>query len=131
VVNTIFPTVGKISGISPIGSIGQNDPVNFVGYASSHVNAVVSELNIWKEIKISNSPVCFGDLMVLDHPSYNYITVSLAKPGDSGAWVVNTSNNVATWDGMLIGGDGIRAYCCFSENIMNTLTLANQPLVLP
>ena len=86
---------------------------------------------MWKEIKIQGVPVCFGDLFVLDHPTHQYITTSVAKPGDSGAWVINTSGGVVAWDGMLIGGDGVRAYCSYSENIMNTLTNANQPLALP
>jgi hypothetical protein len=52
----------------------------------------------------------------------------LAKPGDSGAWIVNTSGGITGWDGLLIGGDGTNAYCSYAENIMNTL---DKNLIVP
>jgi hypothetical protein len=130
-VNVSVSNAGRVSSVSRIASLGQDDPVTFFGYQSSQVNAIIAEANIWKEIKIQGVPTCFGDLFVLDHPTHQYITTNVAKPGDSGAWIINTSGGIVSWDGMLVGGDGVRAYCCYSENIMNTLTNANQPLALP
>lgn len=124
-----IPDIGRVAADSAIANMDQNDPVWFFGQKSQGVQAKTAELNIWKELKINCTPTCFSDLFVIDHPSYPYIGTNLARPGDSGAWIVTQSMGTVTWDGMLIGGDGLRAYCCFAENIMKTL--AKQPLTLP
>jgi hypothetical protein len=129
VVNTAIPRAGTPSSVAAIASIGQGDVVSFHGYKSGHVAAKVSEASIWKSLAIGGAPVCFSDLFVIDHPQHIYITQSLAQPGDSGAWVVNTSGGTTAWYGMVIGGDGVRAYCCYAENVMNEL--APHSLVLP
>jgi hypothetical protein len=123
------PGVGKITSDTPIADMDQDDQVVFVGQKSGHTPAKVAEMNIWKELKINGAPTCFSDLFVIDHLIYPYIASNLAQPGDSGAWVTSVSGATASWDGMLIGGDGIRAYCCFAENIMSTLS--TEPLILP
>jgi hypothetical protein len=124
-----IPDIGRVATDTAIANMDQNDPVRFFGQKSQGVQAKTAELNIWKELEINYTRTCFSDLFVIDHPSYPYIGTSLAQPGDSGAWIVTQSRGTVTWDGMLIGGDGIRAYCCFAENIMNAL--AGQPLILP
>lgn len=123
------PGLGRVTADTAIANMDQDDPVDFVGYKSGHVKAKTAEFNIWKELKINGVATCYSDLFVIDHVNYPYIATSLAKPGDSGAWIASTSGAAVWWDGMLIGGDGIRAYCCFAENIM--AKLAGEPLILP
>lgn len=127
--NLIFPNAGKITQWTPIANIGQGDPTSFCGYASGTVNAKVKEATIWKELTLNGTPYCFKDLFVLEDIVFRYVTSALAKHGDSGAWVVNSTSSVVSWDGMLIGGDGVNAYCCYAENIMQSLP--DSHLVLP
>ena len=124
-----LPGLGRVTVDTPIADMDQDDPVDFVGYKSRHVQAKTAELSVWKELQINGVATCYSDLFVIDHVNYPYIGTSLAKPGDSGAWIVSTAGAAVRWDGMLIGGDGIRAYCCFAENIM--AKLAGQPLIFP
>lgn len=129
VVNTGIPRIGAPSSIAAIQDIGQEDPVRFYGHKSRRRAARVAEATLWKELSIDGVAVCFSDLFAIEHPSYNHLTRSLARGGDSGAWVVDTSGGTAVWYGMLIGGDGVRAYCCYAENVMSQLS--SHSLVLP
>ena len=68
-------------------------------------------------VALSNT-YCFGDLLVVEDVNFHYLASQFTKAGDSGAWVVSTRAGHASWDAMLIAGDGANAYCCYSENIM-------------
>jgi hypothetical protein len=125
----IVPRVGKINMSVPISTIGQSDPVSFVGQKSKKVDARVKEVTIWKELTLNGLPYCFKDIFALEHRNYQYIGQPLGRPGDSGAWVINVTSNVVGWDGMVIGGDGQNLYCCYAENIMSALQ--NPDLQLP
>ena len=57
-------------------------------------------------------------LLVVEDVNFHYLASQFTKAGDSGAWVVSTRAGHASWDAMLIAGDGANAYCCYSENIM-------------
>jgi len=123
-----LPGVGKIVKWTDVAQMGQGDSVTFTGYASGTVKAKIKECNIWKEIDVKGQKVCFGDLFVLEHEVHQYVPQDLSKPGDSGAWIINTQASIASWDGMLIGGDGVNAYCAYAENTMKYL---DSHLVIP
>jgi hypothetical protein len=120
---------GKITQHTPIAHMGQGDAASFYGNVSKHVRAKIKEVTIWKEIKVGKTSYCFKDIFVLEDTIFHYVAADLAKKGDSGAWVVNTSAGFASWDGMLVGGDGQNAYCCYAENIMNAMP--DKDLILP
>jgi hypothetical protein len=117
--NPEIPKVGPVDHVNSISNISQGDYVVFVGKTSGLVEAELGSLCIWHEIEIDNQPYCFSDLFEMTHRRPFYLNTNLAEGGDSGAWVVNITNNIVGWDGMLIGGDGAQAYGCFSENIMD------------
>ena len=119
--NLAFPGAGKITQWTPIASMGQGDPTSFYGNISGHVHAKIKEATIWKEIKLNGTPYCFKDIFALEDTVFQYVAAALAKKGDSGAWVVNATAGVVSWDGMLVGGDGQNAYCCYAANIMSAL----------
>jgi len=112
------PGVGKIGRVTAIGDMGQNDPIEFYGSKSGAVDAKIKECNIWKELLVDGTPTCFGDLFVLESRSPKYILSQLAQPGDSGSWVIGQAGGISGWDGMVVGGDGLNAYCCYAENVM-------------
>jgi hypothetical protein len=124
-----FPGAGKIAQWTLVANMGQGDPGSFSGYSSGTVQAKIKEATIWKELTINGSAYCFKDIFVLEDSVFHYIASSLAQPGDSGAWIINTTAGVVTWDGMLIGGDGQLAYCCYAENIM--AALPDKDILLP
>jgi hypothetical protein len=92
--------------------------VTLTGATSGTLSAKVKECNIWKELAFQGNSYCFGDLLVIEDVTYHYIASQFTKPGDSGAWLVNTAAGHVSWDAMLIAGDGANAYCSYSENIM-------------
>jgi hypothetical protein len=115
------PTFGKVTRTSAISDIGQGDIVNFHGFESQKVTAEVHECNIWKQLNVNGTLVCFGDLLVLRDVQMNNTLTPLAQQGDSGAWIISTAAGDVSWDGVLIGGDGPNVYCSYAENIMNAL----------
>jgi hypothetical protein len=115
--NPEVPHIGPIDHLSLIKNMNPRDHVTFVGMKGGRVEAKLGELNVWDLIDVDGQPHCFGDLFVMKHRQPPYLNTSLAEGGDSGAWVVNESNGVVGWDGMLIAGDGTQAYGCFAEKI--------------
>ena len=115
------PSGGRVSQVTPIGQIGPGDPVSFTGATSGRVSAKIKDCNIWKELLVDGQKVCFGDMLELEDVTFNYLASALSKPGDSGAWVISTSSGLASWDAMLVGGDGRTSYCSYAENVMAEL----------
>jgi hypothetical protein len=103
----------KISDLTP------GDSVKFVGATSGCVEAVLGDMNIWRDIRVEGERRCFGDLFTMEHPHHIYVQSSLVRPGDSGAWVVNSDADVLCWDGMVIAEAGARAYCCYAAHILS------------
>ena len=93
------------------------DPVKFHGDVSGTVDARVDDLNLWRLVSIDQQPHCFGDIFSIVPRRRPYLNVSLAKPGDSGSWVIYDIPNFGLWAGMVIADDGMKAYCCFAEHI--------------
>lgn len=111
------PSVGKVTARSQIAHLGPGDPVSLTGATSGTVHGTISACNIWKEITFAGAKYCFSDLLEVTDATYHYVASNFTKPGDSGAWVVNSTAGHAAWDAMLIGGSGAIAYCAYAENI--------------
>jgi hypothetical protein len=118
--------------------MNSRDSVTFFGHTSRRTSAELDALCLWQEIELPdpNNPGsriahCFGDIFSICHPRPWYVNTDLARPGDSGAWLVHDSGGIAAWDGMIIAGDGAHAYACFAENIMAYAQAVEPNLILP
>jgi hypothetical protein len=129
--SAIHQGIGKVQRVTPIADMTSGDSVTFEGAASGHVRAKVGGLNIWREIQFHGVAHCVGDMFTIEPRNSWYLKPKLSRGGDSGAWILNQTNNVVSWDGMLIGGDGAQAYCCFAELIYAECTKYLSTLVLP
>ncbi len=111
---------GGVDRMVPTVEMTQGDRVIFHGSRSKHAEARIAEVNLWREISVNDKPHCFGDLFVIEPRQRVYVNLDLAKPGDSGAWIMGENEQGArSWYGMLIAGEGARVYCSFAENIMD------------
>jgi hypothetical protein len=112
-------------GLQPIQHTRQarqmdtSDPVFFVGKVSGRVEAELGGVTMWDKIDFADGPRCFGRIFELRFPQHQYVNADLARSGDSGAWILSEIDNLLSWDGMLIAGDGGRAYGCFAEAILS------------
>jgi hypothetical protein len=130
--NPTFPTFGTVDHVSRIADMTGEDEVSFLGANRGRpVPGRLGDLNVWREILIEGRPHCMGDLFTMKPRQHAYVRTELAKPGDSGAWVVSLDNGVVSWDGMVIAGDGPDVYCAFAEHVLATCRSANPGLVLP
>ncbi|QDT28406.1 hypothetical protein Enr10x_37480 [Gimesia panareensis] len=120
-VSAVHPRTGPITDINDIADIIQGMPVSFIGKTTGYQDAQVGAVCIWYEIEFNNVPHCFSDIFEITHPKPYYLNTNLARPGDSGAWVVSNENLCTSWNGVLIGGDGAQAYACYAENVMHEL----------
>lgn len=117
--------------LTPIKAMKSDQAVFFLGNVSGLVDAELGELCIYHEILIGGKPHCFGDIFTLTPQRPWYLNTDLAKGGDSGAWITRLVDGFISWDGMLIGGDGIHGYASFASNILESCQSAGLPLVLP
>lgn len=129
--DAVHKGLGKVQRITPIAEMTSEDLVTFDGAASPHTEAKVGGLNIWREILIHGTPHCVGDLFTIEPRKRWYVKPELSQGGDSGSWVLNETNGIISWDGMLIGGDGVQAYCCFAELIYAECAKHLSSLALP
>ncbi|MCG8653059.1 MAG: hypothetical protein MI861_24685 [Pirellulales bacterium] len=120
--------VGAVNDISSIANMMQYDHVVFRGKRSGKRSAQLGGLCLWYEINaevqlndgtITAEPHCFRDIFEITHTRPFYLNTDLAKKGDSGSWVVAIDGQVVSWDGLLIAGDGCRAYACFAELVFD------------
>ena len=116
-----FPKHGVAEHWTGIHEMSPYDEVSFIGNISAYTKAEIGALSLWHEIDIEGKPRCFNDIFEITPKRPWYFNTLLAKHGDSGSWILNDENNVLAWDGVLIGGDGAKAYCAFSENIKSVL----------
>lgn len=123
IVSTIHCKIGHVNDINNADIVAQGMPVCFVGKSSGYRDAEVGSVCIWHEIEIGGQPHCFSDIFEITHPKPFYLNTGLARPGDSGAWIISRENLCTSWNGMLIGGDGAQAYACYAENLMNDLRM--------
>ena len=95
-----------------------HDPVSFVGKVIGKQDARISHLCIWYEVRIDGHLRCFEDVFEISHRKHLYVNTPIARPGDSGAWIVASCENLLLWDGLLFAGDGAHGFCCFADNIV-------------
>jgi hypothetical protein len=116
------PLPGYPSSILMIDQMETNDRVVFEGQESKSVDAKIDDLNLWRTILIEGHPYCFGDLFSIVPRKKPYLNLGLAKPGDSGSWVIYDDPTSPAWAGMVIAADGLKAYCCFAEHIVDRVS---------
>jgi hypothetical protein len=103
--------------------ICQNDAVIIAGKVSGTINASIGGCGIWYEIEFDDGavqagPRCFGRLFELKPARRQYVREEIARPGDSGAPVLNLSGTGYSWDGILMASDGPQAFACFVQYLM-------------
>ncbi len=118
-----LPQVGYPSAVLLINQMSTGHKVRFYGQTSKSVMAKVDDLNIWRVVTIDGQEHCFGDIFSIVGRNRAYFNQALAKPGDSGSWVISDGSQPPAWAGMVIADDGLKAYCCFAEHIMDRVAL--------
>lgn len=111
-------------GWNPISTMRLHAPVTFTGKVSGRQSARITHLCIWQEVNVAGAMRCFEDIFEIAHLQQQYVMSPIARPGDSGAWVHSRNHGDTLWDGLLFAGDGERAFCCFSENIVGGVSAA-------
>jgi hypothetical protein len=114
------PLNAGIARWSPVAEMSQGDPVAFCGARTHHGLAEIAGTTLWCEVDVDGQMLCYGDCFSIRPRHKVYINTPLAKPGDSGAWIVYDGNDpLRALDGTLIGGVGSDIYCSYAENIKN------------
>jgi len=118
IVSDVRSTV-QVDGVRPVANIAPSNQVFFYGKESGAVEAEVQHATIWDTVEIHGVPHCFGELFTLTPPKPYYLNQDLCRDGDSGSWIVADEEGTQWWYGMLIAGDGVEAYGCFAEYIVD------------
>jgi hypothetical protein len=119
-------------GVRDPAKMNPYQPVIFCAKESGRVEAQLTGVTIWHELLFEDSsgayfPYCFGTLFEMsDRFGGNG---ALARPGDSGAWVIDEVGGMRLWNGMLIARLGSRAYGCYAKFILDACN-AHLPGVL-
>jgi hypothetical protein len=118
--------IGAIAACAPADDIAEDAPVQISG-RSGHRHLYTGGLFAIGSIRIGTDRYCFRNLMEIKRASAaNWgVTGTLAppaRPGDSGAWIIQDGPNGPEWCGMIIGGTGPIAYAVFAETILDWLT---------
>jgi hypothetical protein len=113
----------------PIAQISQGDEVIFIGKESDRrdvrVHRFIARVKwLWP----GGGPMYnFGDVFEIEPLLYTYLG-TLAAPGDSGSWVVTKREGrpeeLGAY-GVVFGGSGLFALCCFMENVFLELSKAS------
>lgn len=112
--------------VRSIEKLLQFEPVTLSGKVSGFVEAQMNAVTIWQEIYTHpfgdglEGYRCFGDVFEL--ASRDGDNGPIVKPGDSGAWILDDSNDLRGWVGILFGHQGSRAYGCFAQHVMSELS---------
>lgn len=130
--------LGKPHKLRRIEQMHSFQPVTYVGKVHGEMRVQLNGLTIWLEILTPffgdgwpEGLRCFGRIFELAGRKGD--AGPIATEGDSGAWIVDEAGGLSSWNGILIGYQGTRAYGCFAEHVMNALPSANFPegLVMP
>jgi hypothetical protein len=117
-----LPQAGYPAAVLLISQMSTGQKVKFYGQKSKAVSAKIDDVNIWRTICIDGQDHCFGDIFSIVSRNTAYLNRALARPGDSGSWVISDGSQPPAWAGMVIADDGLKAYCCFSEHIIDRLS---------
>jgi hypothetical protein len=121
--NPSHHAIGNVDRLTPIADMTSGDAVSFSGAGTKGIKqAKVGSLNVWREMQFQAQSHCMGDMFTIEEHQAWYVRPTVSRPRDSGAWVLSRDDNVVGWDGMLIGGDSVQAYCVFAESIMDACT---------
>lgn len=116
---------GRVAVIESARTIGQYMDVEFEGATTGVRKCQTGCLCVWHEVDVDGTPHCFGDLIELKWRASRLLNPTLAKGGDSGAWLIAPLQGPgAAWCGVLIAGDGAQAYCAFAENVLDQVRQA-------
>lgn len=129
--SALHPRIGNIHRVTPIIDMTSGDPVTFEGATSGYVEGKIGALNVWRTVTIHGVDHCVGDMFTIEPRQNWYVKPSLSRPGDSGAWILNQTSGITGWDGVLFGGDGVQAYCCFAELVYAETAVHIPNIVLP
>jgi hypothetical protein len=111
------PVNGGLARWSTIADMTPGDPIRFAG-ARTNGTAQIADATLWRDIDVDGQSRCYGDIFVIEPRHTVYLNTRLAKPGDSGAWIIYDGNDpLRAFDGTLIGGSGARVYCSYAENV--------------
>ena len=128
--NLSIRTVGSAGSCREIDSIGAYEDVVFVGKQTDRRHAQTEQLSHWQEIDIGGQPFCYQELFTIGFRGHRYVRESLSAPGDSGAWILSDPA-LGSRDllGILIGGDGEKAFCSFAENAFSAVGIDTNQLL--
>ncbi|NWL03629.1 hypothetical protein DM790_22650 [Flavobacterium collinsii] len=116
--------------ISSISELSPYTKVSFIGKSSGRVEARLGPLTIWHKINSNEGSRCFGRIFQL-FPLHNQYTVEpLAKPGDSGAWILIDDGLNRKWCGVVIAAENGIAYGCFAETAIDNVKAKLQEQVV-
>jgi hypothetical protein len=126
-------TVPKVT-VAALTTVDQDDRIMFHGAKSGLVNTIrVSGTTIWKAIDFG-SPVCFGDLFMVDFRNATHIVTAVSQGGDSGSWFVEdpvAPPTVSAWYWMLMAGDRQQSFAYYGEHIFGWAKKQHTALRLP
>ena len=115
-----------VRGTKPIAQISLGDTVVFVGKESDDRQSKVYRHIARLKWNWNGNTYNFGDVFEIEPRQYSYFG-TLAKPGDSGSWVVKEhSPEELECYGMLFAGSGLFAVCCYMENVLLELNAEAQ-----
>ena len=115
---TSYPGVAKPQSITAFDVMTTGDHLTFFGKKGRRVDCEANSLCIFHELEIDGQRRCFGDIFTVIWRKPYYVNSMVAKPGDSGAWLLRLTGHIVTWDGLIVACDGATAYACFAENII-------------
>lgn len=126
-------TVPRVT-VAALTTVDQDDRIMFQGAKSGLVNTIrVSAATVWKAIDFG-SPICFGDLFMVDFRNATIIVTAVSQGGDSGSWIVEdpvAPPTVSAWYGMLMAGDRQQSFACYAEHIFGWAKKRHTALRLP
>lgn len=121
---------GQVRSCRPIEEIGCYEDVVFVGKESDRREARTEQISHWQEITIEGVPHCYQDLFTIGFRRATYFSQNLSVQGDSGSWILSDAG-LGGHDllGILVGGEGEKAFCCFAENSLRDAGLDSRELL--
>jgi hypothetical protein len=115
--------IGRVAGIASANELRVESPVEVSG-RSGHRRLYTGGILAVGSIFHGSDRYCFRDLFELKRssPGFWSLTGFIAppvRPGDSGAWVIQSGSDGPDWCGVVIGGQRPIGLASFAEN-MNT-----------
>ena len=113
-----YGEIAKPQALTPSRAMKSGARLLFVAKNHRRVDCEGGSYCIYHELNIQNQTRCFGDIFTVTWPTPWYFNTTIAKPGDSGSWVLRLAGRLVSWDGMIVACDGATAYACYADNIL-------------